>query len=338
LEVVHFVCSGSEANELALRMAHNCAGRHDTIVLSGAYHGNTRTLIDISPYKHCGPGGDGAPSWVHSADMPDRYRGRYRGHSGEVGRRYAEQIALILEGLAADGQGPAATFIAESAMGCGGQIILPDGYLRAAYDAVRGSGGICIADEVQVGFGRAGSHFWMFETQSVVPDIVTLGKPMGNGHPLGAVVTTRAIADAFANGMEYFNTFGGNPVSCAIGNAVLDVIDDEDLQARAATVGTHFCKGLHELKKDHSLIGDVRGRGLFIGVEFVTDHLTRTPATAHAARAVERLRDHGILSSTDGPAGNVVKFKPPMAFTRADADRVVCTLDSVLAENRLREV
>ena len=327
LSVVYFTCSGSEANELALRMARACTGGRDVVVLDNAYHGNSQTLIDISPYKHNGRGGSGSPDWVHAAPMPDPYRAPLRGR--------AEDVAAIVEKLArAGGSGP--TFIAESALGCGGQIILPDGYLASAYASVHAAGGICIADEVQVGFGRAGSDFWMFATQEVVPDIVTLGKPMGNGHPLAAVVTTREIADAFANGMEYFNTFGGNPVSCAIGRAVLDVIDDEDLQNRAATVGGDLRTGLHELVDRHALIGDVRGRGLFLGVELVTDRATLAPATEHAAQVVERLKDHGILASVDGPLENVLKFKPPMVLTRADADRVVETLDEILAEDRLR--
>ena len=252
-----------------------------------------------------------------------------------MGRDSAAAVAGLAAGLVEAGSGPAA-FIAESALGCGGQVILPAGYLAAAYAAVRSAGGVCIADEVQVGFGRAGSHFWMFETQGVVPDIVTLGKPMGNGHPLAAVVTRPEIADAFANGMEYFNTFGGNPVSCAIGQAVLDVIDDEGLQARAADVGAHLKSGLRELADRHVLIGDVRGRGLFLGVELVTDRGDRSPATGHAAEIVERLRDRGILVSTDGPHANVLKFKPPMVFAREDADRVVSVLDEILAEDRLR--
>lgn len=335
LDVAYFVCSGSEANELALRMARTYTGRHDTIVLDGAYHGNSQTMIDISPYKHNGRGGAGPPRWVHRADTPDPYRGEHRGAAPEVGKRYAAQVGDIAGRLVAEGR-PVAAFIAESALGCGGQIILPDGYLEAAYEGVRATGGVCIADEIQVGFGRAGSNFWMFETQGVVPDIVTLGKPMGNGHPLAAVVTTRAIADAFANGMEYFNTFGGNPVSCAIGDAVLATIDDDNLQANAADVGRHFTAGLRELAGEHALIGDIRGRGLFLGVELITDRDSLAPAPEHATQVVERLRDHGILSSTDGPLANVLKFKPPMVFTRADADRVVATLAAILNEDRLR--
>jgi 4-aminobutyrate aminotransferase-like enzyme len=221
-------------------------------------------------------------------------------------------------------------------LGCGGQIVLPDAYLAEAYRHVRAAGGICIADEVQVGFGRAGSHMWGFETQGVVPDIVTLGKPIGNGHPLGAVVTTPEIADAFANGMEYFNTFGGNPVSCAIGLAVLDVIEEEGLQAHALRVGGRLMSGLRGLMEQYSLIGDVRGLGLFIGVELVLDRQTLEPAGEHASYIAERMRDHGILISTDGPFHNVLKLKPPLVFDEADANRLVATLAEILDEDPIR--
>ncbi len=300
-------------------------------MLDAAYHGNTQALVDISPYKHDGPGGQGAPAWAHKALMPDPYRGVYKGYDVGTGTRYAAHVQRLVAELAANRQEPAA-FIAESVLGCGGQIVLPAGYLAAAFEHVRGAGGVCIADEVQVGFGRVGSHFWGFETQGVVPDIVTLGKPIGNGHPLGAVVTTPAIADAFANGMEYFNTFGGNPVSCAIGEAVLDVIEGEELQAHAAAVGRDFLAGLRDLQARHELIGDVRGLGLFVGVELVLDRTTLAPAPEHAAYIANRMRDHGIFISTDGPLHNVLKLKPPLPFSHADAERVIATLDRILQE------
>jgi 4-aminobutyrate aminotransferase-like enzyme len=191
-------------------------------------------------------------------------------------------------------------------------------------------------DEVQVGFGRAGSHFWAFESQQVVPDIVTLGKPMGNGHPLAAVITTPEIADAFANGMEYFNTFGGNPVSCAIGMAVLDVIENEDLQKNAFLAGNRLLAGLKRLMDNHALIGDVRGLGLYVGVELVTDRRTLEPAPQHADYIINRMKDHGILISTDGPLYNVLKMKPPIVFTEQNADDVVEALGKVLGEDCLQ--
>jgi 4-aminobutyrate aminotransferase-like enzyme/Ser/Thr protein kinase RdoA (MazF antagonist) len=326
LRVVFLVNSGSEANELALRMARAHTKRNDVIVIDCAYHGNTSAMIDISPYKFDGPGGRGRPAWVHKAPMPDVYRGPHRGE--DAGVRYAEALSNAAQD--AEENGGVAAFFGESAVSCGGQIILPPGYLSQAYATVRTAGGVCVADEVQTGFGRAGSHFWMFETQGVVPDIVTLGKPIGNGHPLGAVVTTREIASSFANGMEYFNTFGGNPVSCAVGLAVLDVIRDEELQQNALEVGTYLKENLIELKSRLSLIGDVRGEGLFIGIELVRDQQTLEPAEREAAILIEQMKERGILLSTDGPFHNVIKIKPPLVFSRRDADELVSQMEIVL--------
>ncbi len=335
LSVCYFVCTGSEANELALRMARTYTRQQDIITVDGAYHGNTQNLIDISPYKHAGPGGQGAPSWVHKVVMPDGYRGPYKGMGAETGQRYAAHVGEAAKGIQAAGKAPAA-FICESMLGCGGQIVLPDKYLDEAFRHVRAAGGMCIVDEVQVGFGRAGSHFWAFETQQVVPDIVTLGKPMGNGHPLAAVITTPKIADAFANGMEYFNTFGGNPVSCAIGMAVLDVIENEDLQKNAYQAGNRLLHGLMGLMENYPLIGDVRGLGLYVGVELVTDRRTLAPAPEHANHIINRMKDHGILISTDGPLHNVLKMKPPIVFTEKNVDEVVQVLGKVLSEDCLQ--
>ena len=335
LSVCFFVCTGSEANELAFRMARNYIGQKDIITLEGAYHGNTNLLIDISPYKHDGPGGRGAPSWVQTVTMPDGYRGPFKGQGAETGKAYAQEVKKAVDRMASQGRG-AAAFICESILGCGGQVILPKQYLKAAFQHVRDAGGVCIADEVQVGFGRAGSHFWAFETQGVVPDIVTLGKPMGNGHPMALVVTTPEIADAFHNGMEYFNTFGGNPVSCAIGMAVLDVIEKEQLQENANIVGARLLQGFGKLKEKYPLIGDVRGQGLFLGIELVKDHATLEPAAPEASYVINRLREHGILISTDGPLHNVLKLKPPMVFSKQNADEVVTVLDKILAEDCLQ--
>jgi 4-aminobutyrate aminotransferase-like enzyme/Ser/Thr protein kinase RdoA (MazF antagonist) len=334
LSVCFFVCSGSEANELALRLAKAATGGRDVVVLEGAYHGNTRTLVDVSPYKHDGPGGGGAPSWVHAVPMPDDYRGPYRREDPARGARYAAHVREAFERALALGGKPSA-FLCESLLSCGGQIVLPPGYLAEAYAHARAAGAVCIADEVQVGFARVG-RFWGFETQGVVPDIVTMGKPIGNGHPLGAVVTTPAIADAFANGMEYFNTFGGNPVSCEIGLAVLDVLRDERLPEQALRVGGRLAAGLRQLAARHSIVGDVRGLGLFLGIELVLDPAARTPAPRQAAYVVERMKDHGILLSTDGPDHNVIKMKPPLVFSDADADRALQVYDAVLSEDFVR--
>jgi 4-aminobutyrate aminotransferase-like enzyme/Ser/Thr protein kinase RdoA (MazF antagonist) len=283
LHVCFFVNSGSEANDLALRLAAAHTGREDVIVLDHAYHGHLRSTIDLSPYKFK----SARPARTHVAALPT-----------EPG---------ALDSLRAAIDAPAA-FYAESVQGCGGQIVYPPGYLTAAFEAVRAAGGVCVADEVQVGFGRIGEHFWGFELDGVVPDIVTLGKPIGNGHPLGAVVTTPEIADSFVTGMEYFNTFGGNPVSAEIGLAVLDVIADERLQEHALEMGARLTAGLREFD-----FVDVRGHGLFLGVQL--------ESRDRAAAIKDGLRARGVLISTDGPNDDVLKIKPPLAISAADCDR-----------------
>src|ERR1051326_3403297 len=310
LRVCFFVNSGSEANELALRLARAHTKARDLIVLEHAYHGNTTTLIDISPYKHDGPGGEGAPTWVHKSPLPKS-------------QDDAEHVAELA------GQLKLCGFIAESMPSVAGQIIFPDGYLARVYEGVRDAGGVCIADEVQTGYGRIGTHFWAFEKYGVVPDIVVLGKPIGNGHPIGAAITTRAIADSFANGMEFFSTFGGNNVSCAIGLKVLEVVQEEKLQAHALEVGERLIGGLRELQQRHEIIADVRGSGLFIGVELVRD---REPAAVEAARVVNQMRERGILLGTDGPHHNVLKIRPPMPFSAENAEELLAALDSAFAE------
>jgi 4-aminobutyrate aminotransferase-like enzyme len=335
LRVCYVLNSASEANELALRLARAHSGREDVVVLESAYHGHTTGLIDISPYKFNGPGGRGRKPWVHVAPLPDDYRGPFRRDDPEAGRKYAAAVGRLIAEEAAPRGGPAA-FIAETLPSVAGQIVLPPGYLVEAYRHVRAAGGVCIADEVQVGFGRLGTRFWGFETQGVVPDIVVLGKPIGNGFPLAAVVTTEAIAGSFANGMEFFSTFGGNPVASAAGLAVLDVMAEERLQERARRVGDHFIAGLRRLAERHALIGDVRGSGLFLGLELVRDRHTLEPAAAEAAYIVERLRDLGILAGTDGPLHNVIKIRPPLCIAEADADLFVDVLDRILAEDPVR--
>ncbi len=328
LSVCFFVNSGSEANDLALRLARTYTGEKDVLVIDGAYHGHTTALIEISPYKFDGPGGAGAPPHTHVLHMPDVYRGPYPSDNPEAGRRYAAQAGHVLETIR-----PAA-FIGESLLSCGGQIVLPNGYLAHVYEHVRAADGVCIADEVQVGFGRVGEQFWGFETQNVVPDVVTMGKPIGNGHPLAAVVTTPEIAKAFNNGMEYFNTFGGNPVSCAVGLAVLDVIEDEGLQAHAQAVGDYLQAGLRRLMDRYTIIGDVRGLGLFIGVELVRDRETLEPAATEASDLVDQMKAAGILLSTDGPLHNVIKIKPPLVFGIEHADLLLEQLDRALGTGK----
>jgi len=314
LSVCYFVNSGSEANELAVRLARAHTKAREMIVLDHAYHGNTSTLIDLSPYKHNGPGGEGAPSWVHAVALPA-----------------SELDATAVTDLVAKIRPHLCGFIAESFPSVAGQIVLPQGYLGRVYEAVRGAGGVCIADEVQTGYGRIGTHFYGFEKYDVVPDIVVLGKPIGNGHPIGAVITTRAIADSFDNGMEFFSTFGGNNVSCAIGLAVLDVVQEENLQRHALSVGERLLEGLRAVQQRHSLIRDVRGSGFHLGVELVRDH---KPAAREANAIVNRMRDHGILIGTDGPFHNVLKIRPPMPFSTTDADQLLTTLDESLKNSR----
>lgn len=330
LSVMYPVCSGSEANELALRLARCYTGHRETIVLDWAYHGNTGELVAISPYKFKRAGGFPKPDHVEVVPLPDPYRGPYRGGGRDSGAAYAKTVAAAVAAIdARTGHGPAA-FIAESISGVGGQVVYPDGYLRQAYRAVRAGGGLCIADEVQCGFGRVGRHYWAFELQGVVPDIVVLGKPIGNGHPMAAVVTTPEIAQAFDNGMEYFNSFGGNPVSAAVGMAVMDVIENEDLPRRAAATGAALLARWREMQARSPLIGDVRGEGLFLGLELVRDPHTRTPAPEAATAIVNGLREDGVLLSTDGPDGNVLKFKPPMVFGAAEADLLCTRLEAAL--------
>ncbi|MHA2026078.1 MAG: aminotransferase class III-fold pyridoxal phosphate-dependent enzyme [Candidatus Thorarchaeota archaeon] len=333
LSVCFFVNSGSEANELALRLARTHTKQKDVIAIDGAYHGNTAELVNISSYKHDGPGGEGVPPHVQVVRMPDPYRGEFRGST--TGKKYAQDVLDATQRISDLGRGLAA-FIFEPLMGCGGQIIFPDGYLKESFKHVRKAGGVCIADEVQVGFGRMGTHFWGFETQDVVPDIVTLGKPIGNGHPIGAVVTTPEIAGSFNTGMEFFSTTGGNTVSCAAGMAVLDEIENKDLQKNSQKVGTYFLDRLKELQKQHSIVGDVRGIGLFIGVELISDHESLEPATIETRYVVERMKDFRILVSLDGPHNNVLKIKPPLVFSIDNANRFVKTLSTILEEDPVR--
>jgi 4-aminobutyrate aminotransferase-like enzyme len=329
LDVCYVLNSASEANELALRLSRAYTGSRDMIVLEAAYHGNTTSLIDISPYKHAGPGGGGPPDWVHVAPLPDVYRGAYRASDPEAGARYASHVGDAARQVRESGRGLAG-FIAETCPSVGGQLVLPNGYLARVYAHVRAAGGVCIADEVQTGLGRMGTSFWAFEDQGVVPDIVVMGKPLGNGHPLAAVATTRAIADAFDNGMEFFSTFGGNTVSCAVGIAVLDVVRDEKLQEHARTVGESMGARLHALRDTHAIVGDVRGSGLFWGVELVRDPATLEPAGAEASFVANRMRERGILLGTDGPYHNVIKIRPPMPFTAADGDSLLNELETAL--------
>uniref|UniRef100_A0A672JA42 Ethanolamine-phosphate phospho-lyase n=1 Tax=Salarias fasciatus TaxID=181472 RepID=A0A672JA42_SALFA len=318
LSVCYFVNSGSEANDLALRLAWQYTGHKDIITLENAYHGHVSSLIDISPYKfHQLSDAEHNPS-VHVAPSPDVYRGKYRADHPDPATAYADEVKNIIEKVDKKG-GKIAAFIAESLQSCGGQVIPPVGYFQQVAKHVREAGGVFIADEVQVGFGRVGSHFWAFQLQGddFVPDIVTMGKPIGNGHPMSCVVTTTEVAEAFmSTGMEYFNTFGGNPVSCAIGLAVLDVIVKDDLQGNAVRVGRYLVSQLEKQKEKHSLIGDIRERKM-------------------TEMFFLRLKEQHILLSADGPHRNVLKFKPPMCFSAEDVDEVVQKIDHILTGTQI---
>jgi 4-aminobutyrate aminotransferase-like enzyme/Ser/Thr protein kinase RdoA (MazF antagonist)/murein DD-endopeptidase MepM/ murein hydrolase activator NlpD len=330
LEVCFFTASGSEANELALRLARAHTGQRDLVVMDGAYHGHTTTLVDISPYKHARPGGAGAPDWVHASPIPDVYRGAHT-NGGRAGLEYAHEVGAVIDALRARGRGLCG-YIAETCPSVAGQLFLPAGFLAEVYRLVRAAGGVSIADEVQTGFGRIGTHFWAFEAHDVVPDIVVLGKPIANGYPMGAVITTRAIAESFDNGVEFFSTFGGSTAACAAGLATLRVTLEDHLRAHALDVGAHLVGALRRLQTNHDLIGDVRGSGLFLGVELVRDRVTLTPAADEAAHIVGRMRELGVLVGTDGPHENVIKIRGPMPLTLADADCLDAVLDQALSE------
>jgi 4-aminobutyrate aminotransferase-like enzyme/Ser/Thr protein kinase RdoA (MazF antagonist) len=330
--VVHFVNSGSEANELALRMAKTFTKQKDMIALEWGYHGNTQACIDISSYKFNRSGGNGKPDFTELVPLPDAFNGIYKGPN--AAKMYQDEVTEAIESVKSKGRNIAG-FIAESIVSCGGQVELPEGFLAGAYQEVRKAGGVCIADEVQVGFGRVGEKFWGFELHGVVPDIVTLGKPIGNGHPLGAVVCTREIADAFANGMEFFNTFGGNPVSCAIGRAVLKEIKEANLQENAFRVGNYLTERFKNMQREFPIIADVRGKGLFLGLEFLEENL-KYPVEK-VRYLVNRLFEKGILMSIDGPNNNVLKIKPPLVFNLENADFLLANFYKVMKEDFMGE-
>jgi 4-aminobutyrate aminotransferase-like enzyme len=324
LDTAMFCCTGSEANELALRIARRATGRTGIIVVDYAYHGNTQAIYEIST-DTIPP--EEVPSWVATVPAPDVYRGPHRG--ADAAERYAAYVADAIATLASRGIETAA-FVIDTIISSSGVVAPPPGYLGRVAELVRQAGALFVADEVQPGFGRTGRHFWGFEADGLEPDIVTMGKPMGNGHPLSAVVTRRDLVDAFAEHGRYFNTFGGNPVSCAAGLAVLDIIEEEGLQHNALQVGQHLADGLWGLAADHECIGDVRGTGLFLAAELVTDRETKTPATELAAAVVNGLREHGVLTGSIGPSANILKLRSPLVLSKDDADYFLGILGKVL--------
>jgi alanine-glyoxylate transaminase/(R)-3-amino-2-methylpropionate-pyruvate transaminase len=325
LKVCYFVNSGSEANDLALLMARLHTGNYDMIALRNGYHGGNASGMGLtahSSWKFNVPHSFG----VHHAAAPYPYRGPHGYGDPEAGRKYADDVGNLIEYATS---GRIAGFIAESIQGVGGFVEFPQGYLGHVYGRVRAAGGVCIADEVQTGFGRTGTHFWGFETQGVVPDIVTMAKGIGNGTPLAAVVTTPKIAAVMAQKV-HFNTFGGNPVACAIGKAVLEVIERERLQENALRLGARILAGLEKLKDRHPAVGDVRGKGLMLAIEFVKDRATKEPAGAACAQVVENARELGLLVGKGGLWGQTIRIAPPMCLTEADADFLVSALDEAV--------
>tara|TARA_R110000851_G_scaffold207537_2_gene359731 strand:- start:124157 stop:127159 length:3003 start_codon:yes stop_codon:yes gene_type:complete len=331
LSVIHFVNSGSEANELALRMAKTVTGNKDVLAIEVGYHGNTNAVMDVSSYKFEGKGGFPKPENTHILPLPDSFRGKYI--SENCGIDYAIHAKEIIQKLKAEGKGIAG-FIGESMISCGGQIVPPNNYFKEIYKFVHEAGGICIADEVQTGFGRMGKTFWAFELYDVQPDIVTMGKPAGNGHPLAVVACTKEVAEKFNTGMEYFNTFGGNPVSCAIGRSVLEVIEEENLQQNALEVGGFLIAELKTLQKQFPIIGDVRGEGLFLGFEL--NDSEKNPLPEHASYLANRMKKLGILMSIDGPDHNVLKIKPPMVFSKKNAEELIYRLNMVFGDDFMK--
>jgi 4-aminobutyrate aminotransferase-like enzyme/Ser/Thr protein kinase RdoA (MazF antagonist) len=327
LDTVFLVNSGSESDDLALRLAMAATGRHDVVAVAEAYHGWTYATDAISTSIADNPNAlSTRPAWVHTVPSPNSYRGEHRGAEAS---RYAPEAVAIIERLTAQGYPPAA-FICEPFYGNAGGMALPDGYLRAVYAAVRAAGGLAIADEVQVGYGRTGRWFWAFEQQGVVPDIVCVAKAMGNGQPLGAVITTKAIADAYRSCGYFFSSAGGSPVSCVVGLTVLDLIERDGLQRNAVSVGDHLKARITALSERYPLIGTVHGSGLYMGVELVRDRATLEPAVTETAAICERMRELGVIVQPTGDRQNVLKMKPPMCITRESADFFLDMFEMVL--------
>ncbi len=323
LSKVYFVNSGSAASDLAIRIAKIHTGHKKIMVMEHGYHGHTQTATDISDYKFNNPKGQGQKDFILKTQIPDTYRGEFKGeHAGQL---YAQKAIEQID----NSDTPIAAFISEPIVGCAGQVPLTAGYLQEIYPAIRKQGGICISDEVQTGFGRLGDYFWGFEAHQVIPDMVIVGKPMANGHPMGAVICTEEIAESFGKGVEFFSSFGGNPVSCAIATSVLEVIEEEKLQENAKIVGDYYKSLFFELQEKYKCIGDIRGSGLFLGVEIIKEN-SLEPNTKLAHHIKNELRNRNILISTDGPFDSVLKTKPALCFTKENARKVVENIEEIL--------
>jgi 4-aminobutyrate aminotransferase-like enzyme len=324
LDTAMFCCTGSEANELALRIASSVTGGEGLVVVEYAYHGNSKATFEISPSDIPV---DDIPGHVVTVPAPDTYRGPYRGD--DAADKYASHVFDAIELLKSRGIKPAA-FVIDTIISSSGIVSPPPGYLGKVAEIIRNAGGLFIADEVQPGFGRTGKNYWGFEADDLVPDIVTMGKPMGNGHPIAGVVTHRDLVKDFSRKAHYFNTFGGNPVSCAAGLAVLDIIERENLQQNALDVGQYLIDGLSRLAEKHDCIGDVRGSGLFLALELVSDREARTPATELAGSVVEGLRERGVLTGSIGPDSNILKLRSPMTLSKDNAEYFLSALKDSL--------
>ncbi|MGB0799493.1 MAG: aminotransferase class III-fold pyridoxal phosphate-dependent enzyme, partial [Planktomarina sp.] len=331
LQVCFFVNSGTEANELALRLARTQTGAKGIVTPDHGYHGNTTGALDLSAYKFNKPGGVGQSDWVELVEVADDYRGSFGRDDPDRAQKFADLVDRAIAALQRKGQGVAG-FIAETFPSVGGQIIPPKGYLKAVYAKIRAAGGICIADEVQTGLGRLGEYYFGFEYQQVLPDIVVLGKPIGNGHPIGVVVTTKEIAGSFDNGIEFFSTFGGSTLSCRIGLEVLNIVDDEGLQENARVIGDQLMAGLKTLEAKYDCVGDARGMGLFLGLELINPD--GTEGTEICSYVKNRMRDHRILIGGEGPKDNILKIRPPLTIDTDDATMIIEVLDTILAEVR----
>ncbi len=318
LSVCMFVCTGTEANDLATRIARTVTGNYGVLVSEYSYHGNSTLVYTLSTADS-----DDRPDWLALFEPPCQYRPAFDGD--DLLGDYVGSVRTAINELKQKGQRPAAIMI-DSIFDCPGTVEAPAGYFKQVYEAVRASGGLVIADEVQSGYCRTGK-WWGFSHDDVVPDIVTLGKPMGAGHPLSAVVTTPEIAEIFAASSDYFNTFGGNPVSTAVGKAVIDVIDAEDILENVVSVGAYTRVGLEKLQEKYEIIGDVRGRGLFLGLDLVKDRLSKTPDAQAARRMANMMKDEGVLLSKHGRYDNTLKIRPPMVFSRDNADQLLAALD-----------
>ena len=326
LSMAMFCCTGSEANELALRIARDCSGGMGILSTAWAYHGNTAAVMQVSslftPPDQRGP-------YVRTVPVMDPYREQGGRSEDELATAYAADVKRAIDAFAASGIGFAGLLFC-TAFSSEGLPTVPAGFMAKALAHVHAAGGLFIADEVQAGFGRMGTHMWGHQKLGVVPDIVTMGKPMGNGHPLAGVVARPELINGFTERNMYFNTFGGNPVSAAVGMAVLDVLEEERLVENALVVGEYTLAKLSRLKERHALIGDVRGAGMFFAVELVRDRFSKAPATAETRRLVNWMYEHGVLLSRIGVHDNILKIRPPMPFSRQHADLLVDTLDEAL--------